>query len=121
MPPAHALRPDLLYDWVESPIGRLLLAGDGETLQHLGFPAGSRASAEPKPGWTRDAEAFAEAKAQLAAYFAGELTDFDLPLAPQGTPFQKKVWALLARIPYGETRSYGDLAKALDAPGASRA
>ncbi|MEM6441120.1 MAG: methylated-DNA--[protein]-cysteine S-methyltransferase [Pseudomonadota bacterium] len=115
------LAPDLLYDWFESPAGRLLLAGDGTALHHLGFPSGSRASRSPHPGWTRDPAAVAGAARQLSAYFAGELAVFDLALAPHGTPFQKRVWALLAQIPYGETRSYGDLAKALDAPGASRA
>ncbi|MFE9427481.1 methylated-DNA--[protein]-cysteine S-methyltransferase [Kitasatospora sp. NPDC006697] len=64
---------------------------------------------------------FGRAAEQLAAYFAGELHEFELPLAPQGTPFQLRVWAQLRAIPYGETRSYGELALALDAPGASRA
>ena len=61
------LAPDLLYDWYESPVGRLLLAGDGAALHHVGFPAGSRASATPLPGWTRDAAAFDDVKAQLTA------------------------------------------------------
>jgi len=59
--------------------------------------------------------------AQLRAYFAGELRDFDLPLDMQGTAFQKRVWAELRRIPYGETRSYGDIAHAMGAPKAVRA
>ncbi|MBK9168153.1 MAG: methylated-DNA--[protein]-cysteine S-methyltransferase [Bryobacterales bacterium] len=63
----------------------------------------------------------AEALRQLHAYFAGELHEFDLPLAPEGTPFQRRVWEALRAIPYGETRSYGDIAKAIGAPKASRA
>ncbi|MEO0682831.1 MAG: methylated-DNA--[protein]-cysteine S-methyltransferase [Pseudomonadota bacterium] len=115
------LADDLVYDVHDSPIGPLLLAGDGTALHHLGFPSGSRASSEPKPGWRRAPQAFAEVRAQLDAYFAGDLRAFDLPLAPPGTPFQRAVWARLAEIPYGRTRSYGDIARALDAPGASRA
>ena len=63
----------------------------------------------------------AEAARQLAAYFAGQLTDFDLPLAPQGTEFQRTVWRNLQDIPYGETISYGELAKRIHNPNASRA
>jgi len=63
----------------------------------------------------------ARAAAQLAAYFAGERHTFDLPLAPAGTPFQHRVWDALLDIPYGEVRSYGELARALGRPAASRA
>lgn len=63
----------------------------------------------------------ARAAAQLAAYFAGERRDFDLPLAPQGTPFQQRVWDALLAIPYGAVRSYGDVARAIGRPAASRA
>ncbi|MFF7853055.1 methylated-DNA--[protein]-cysteine S-methyltransferase [Streptomyces sp. NPDC007904] len=69
----------------------------------------------------RDDTPFAETREQLTAYFAGELTEFTLPLRLNGTPFQRRVWAELARIPYGETRSYGELADALGNPKASRA
>jgi methylated-DNA-[protein]-cysteine S-methyltransferase len=58
---------------------------------------------------------------QLKAYFAGKLREFDLPLAPQGTDFQQRVWLALLRIPYGATASYGDIARAVGEPGASRA
>ena len=63
----------------------------------------------------------AECTRQLQAYFDGALTAFDLPLNPQGTPIRRKVWAALQEIPYGETRSYGQLAAALGCPGAARA
>ena len=65
--------------------------------------------------------AFKEPIRQLQAYFAGELENFDLPLGPQGTPFQQKVWNELCRIPYGQTISYGELAKRIGNPNASRA
>ncbi|MEU8618492.1 methylated-DNA--[protein]-cysteine S-methyltransferase [Streptomyces sp. NPDC048623] len=68
-----------------------------------------------------DPRPFTEAVRQLDAYFAGELTEFDLPLNLTGTPFQLRVWEQLRLIPYGETRTYGELAEALGSPGASRA
>ena len=68
-----------------------------------------------------DPRPFGEAIRQLDAYFAGELTEFDLPLRLDGTEFQLRVWEQLRRIPYGETRTYGELAEALGSPGASRA
>ena len=69
----------------------------------------------------REAEPFKAAADQLDAYFAGELTRFDLPLAPLGSAFQQRVWAALQEIPYGETESYGDLAERIGSPGAARA
>jgi methylated-DNA-[protein]-cysteine S-methyltransferase len=66
-------------------------------------------------------ERLGEAVRQLRAYFAGELQAFDLPLAPQGTPFQLAVWKHLCEIPYGETISYGELARRIGNPNASRA
>jgi len=75
---------------------------------------------EPDPRG-RGAEPFKAAADQLEAYFAGELTAFDLPLAPRGSEFQQRVWAALREIPYGETESYGDLAERIGSPGAARA
>ncbi|MFI8419141.1 methylated-DNA--[protein]-cysteine S-methyltransferase [Streptomyces sp. NPDC085479] len=69
----------------------------------------------------RDPRPFGETIRQLDAYFAGELTAFDLPLHLEGTPFQRSVWEQLLLIPYGETRTYGELAEALGSAGASRA
>jgi methylated-DNA-[protein]-cysteine S-methyltransferase len=68
-----------------------------------------------------DAGRAAEVRRQLGEYFAGERREFDLPLAPQGTPFERAVWAELAKIPFGETRSYGEIARTLGRPGAARA
>ncbi|MCP5365887.1 MAG: methylated-DNA--[protein]-cysteine S-methyltransferase [Hyphomicrobiales bacterium] len=112
--------PVLAFTRVDSPVGRLLLAGDGRRLHYISFPAGSRAFG-PKPHWVRDDSAFDEARRQLAAYFAGELRRFDLSLHAAGTAFQRRVWAALPSIPYGETRTYGWLAGHLGSSAASRA
>jgi methylated-DNA-[protein]-cysteine S-methyltransferase len=108
------------YGYFDSPIGRLLAAGDGEWLDLIAFPTGKRAR-QPLRGWRRDDPLFSEVFAQLRAYFAGELTRFDLPLRFSGTTFQNSVWSALRDIPYGETISYGKLARQIGRPGASRA
>lgn len=108
------------YSHMDSPVGRLLLAGDASGLRLISFPSG-RKKREPQPGWREDRGPFTEAIRQLGAYFAGELTGFDLELAPQGTPFQLSVWRALRQIPYGQTMSYGELARVIDRPKASRA
>lgn len=118
-------------DVVDSPVGRLLLTSDGSALTGVYFldaggggPKGDgrRDPRAPQARGKPDPDAFTEVKAQLAAYFDGELKDFDLPLAPTGTPFQLAVWAELMRIPYGATTSYGEIARALGkSPVASRA
>lgn len=108
------------YTYMDSPIGSLLLAGDGENLHTLGFPGG-KMQRRHEPGWVEDAAPFALAIGQLRAYFTGELKHFDLPLAPAGTEFQRKVWSALQGIPYGETRSYGELAIEVGNGKASRA
>lgn len=112
--------PSLAYGYLDSPAGPLLVAGDDEHLNLIGFPSGSRARA-PSNEWHRDDRAFAEAFAQLRAYFAGKLTRFDLPLRFSGTDFQNTVWSALRDIPFGETVSYGDLARRIGRPTASRA
>jgi len=112
--------PDTRYTVLPSPIGPLLLAGTDERLACIGFPAG-KGAVTPKPDWHRDDAAYPEARAQLGAYFAGRLTRFDLALDPRGTPFQSAVWAELTRIPPGRTISYGELARRIGRPGASRA
>ena len=108
------------YDYVESPIGPLFLAGCTRYLRLLGFSQGSHARA-PGADWQKDETRFALAKAQLAAYFAGELKRFDLALKPEGTAFQMAAWAALQNIPYGETRSYGQQAAMIGNPKAARA
>lgn len=108
------------YCEVSSPVGRLLLSGGANALRGISFQGGSRAAALAA-GWKLDREPFRDAIAQLEAYFAGERREFELALAPEGTPFQREVWAMLRGIPYGETVSYGELAERLARPGAARA
>ncbi len=108
------------YTELPSPIGPLLLAGDGTALTAIALPSPG-GPLPPEPGWTRDPGPFAEATAQLEAYFAGALRDFDLPLAPGGTPFQQRVWAALREIPYGATASYAAVARRIGHPAAVRA
>jgi methylated-DNA-[protein]-cysteine S-methyltransferase len=109
-----------LYATVGSPLGELLLLGDGRALRGLYMQEG-RKPATVLPGWEREPDAFAEASAQLSEYFAGRRTSFDLPLEPIGTPFQLSVWQALRGIGYGETVSYGELARRLGVPPAARA
>lgn len=108
------------YTTYASPVGELLLVGDGASLTGLYFDLGDRG---PRigPDWRPRAESFAEVVAQLDAYFAGELRGFDLPLAPRGTAFQLAVWRELTTIGYGATVSYGSIARQLGDAGASRA
>jgi len=115
-----AWRCGMLYTYVESPLGRLLLAGDGKQLQVIGFAKGSQAR-RAEPGWERDDTPFTAVKRQLGEYFAGERRQFELDLAPGGTPFQLSVLDELLKIPYGETCSYRDIACAIGNPKAVRA
>lgn len=103
-----------------SPVGRLLLCGEGGSLTGL-FMEGGRHDVRPPAGAVRDDAALAEAAGQLDAYFAGERTAFDLPVRLRGTPFQRRVWAALGEIPHGTTTTYGALAARLGRPTASRA
>jgi methylated-DNA-[protein]-cysteine S-methyltransferase len=108
------------YTRMESPVGRLLLVADDGGLRRIDFVNG-RKPVEADPLWHDDAADLRETVRQLRAYFAGELESFDLALAPQGTPFQLAVWNRLCGIPYGETISYGELARRIGNPNASRA
>jgi methylated-DNA-[protein]-cysteine S-methyltransferase len=108
------------YDYLETPIGRLLLAGNDNGLARIEFDD-ARQGGCIQPHWQRGAASLREPLDQLAAYFRGDLLDFQLPLAPQGTLFQLEVWACLARIPYAQTTSYGAIARELGRPAASRA
>ena len=106
----------------ESPLGPLLLMSDGTSLTGLHTDNDKHRPAV-RPDWIRDDNVapFAQTIAQLRAYFAGDLAEFDLPLAPQGTAFQMTVWRELRNIPYGETISYAELARRIGRPTASRA
>ena len=105
---------------VSSPIGDIALVGDGEGLSGLYMPQHRHRPPLPESA-VRDDDAFAAAREQLAAYFAGERTAFELPVAPTGTPFQREVWQALTEIPYGTTCSYGELAQRIGKPAAVRA
>jgi methylated-DNA-[protein]-cysteine S-methyltransferase len=108
------------YTFIDSPIGLLLLAADEAGLREVTFSWNDN-PASPKPEWQENAAALREPARQLRAYFAGQLEHFDLPLAPRGTDFQRRVWNELCKIPYGETVSYGELARRIGNPNASRA
>jgi methylated-DNA-[protein]-cysteine S-methyltransferase len=120
---------------IESPVGPLLLAADAAGLRRIVFLNGRRAARPadhrrvPQPASPPEEHSIAaegrriltETIRQLRAYFSGDLESFSLPLAPEGTPFQLEVWRRLCDIPFGETMSYGELARLIHRPGASRA
>jgi methylated-DNA-[protein]-cysteine S-methyltransferase len=110
----------MVYTRMESPVGRLVLVGDEAGLRQVWFAEGRRVEVVERD-WREDKAAFAEAVRQLRAYFAGELRGFDLELAPVGTEFQLRVWHELRRIGYGETISYGELARRVGNAKAARA
>lgn len=108
------------YTFMETPLGPLLLAGGPAGLEAVNFQRSSHPHT-PEPDWLRDDAAFDAARRQLDDYFAGTRTEFDLPLHPQGTAFQRKVWTALRGIPYGTTITYGELARRVGQPSAARA
>lgn len=111
----------LLYAHLKTPIGPLLVAGDGRALRSIAFPERGR----PRPaaaGWRHDPAALQEALSQLSDYFDGGRTAFDLSLAFSGSPFDEAVWQALSEIPYGVTVSYGEIARRIgEGPAAARA
>lgn len=110
------------HTFFESPVGPLLLMSDGEALTGL-HTESDKYRPRIRADWIENDEAipFDRVKAQLRDYFAGRLTEFDLPLNPQGTEFQMRVWTQLCGIPFGETISYAELARRIGNPNASRA
>ena len=109
-----------LYTTMQSPIGLLLILGDGRAVTAVHMQSGPSAVVRPAAA-REDAQALAAPVRELREYFAGEREAFDLPLAPGGTPFQRAVWTALLTIPYGQTASYGEIARRIGAPAASRA
>ena len=105
---------------IDSPVGPLMLAADDAGLRHIEF-RDNRHPADRTDWHGGEHPILQTAETQLAEYFAGSRRDFDLPLAPQGTPFQRQVWFALATIPYGQTRSYAQIAAQLQRPTATRA
>ncbi len=108
------------YTTMESPIGELLLVGDGDNLSGMYMQDGRK----PKTiatGWQEASVPLADARTQLEEYFAAARTTFDIPLALEGAPFEREVWRALGDIPYGETVSYGEIARRVGQPSAARA
>jgi methylated-DNA-[protein]-cysteine S-methyltransferase len=110
----------MYYCYHQTPIGELLLAGDESALTMIGFPEGAMRR-EPAQEWIYNARPFTTTTSQLDEYFRGERKHFDLPFRLDGTDFQLQVLAELQKIPYGETRSYGDVARCIGRPKAVRA
>ncbi|MGA5545774.1 methylated-DNA--[protein]-cysteine S-methyltransferase [Mycobacterium sp. NPDC051198] len=109
----------LHYRTMDSPVGLLTLAGRDGRLMHLRMV--DQTYEPSREGWEHDDSAFPDAVDQLTAYFAGDLTEFDLELDMVGTQFQCRVWDALRTIPYGETCSYGEIARQIGSPSGSRA
>ena len=120
--PSHkkAGLPATTYCVIDSPVGKLLLAGHNDRLALLSFQKGKH-PIQPEASWINDPRPFRETIRQLTAYFSGTLKTFTIKTDPAGTPFQQKVWRALRTIPYGKTVSYGEIAKAIGHPHASRA
>ena len=118
--PAPTTRTADRYTRLPSPVGDLTLTGDGTAITGCFFTT-HRHHDDPAAGLDRDDGAFVDAAAQLAEYFAGDRTGFDLPLAPSGTEFQLRVWEQLRTIPYGATCSYADIARGIGATNGFRA
>lgn len=108
------------FTTTSSPLGELLLVGEGDALGGLYLQEGRRPQGV-SPHWARAEEPFAEAIEQLEQYFEGSRREFELALCPTGSAFQRRVWAALREIPYGGTASYGEIARRVGAPSAPRA
>ena len=112
----------MLYTTIDSPVGALLLAGDGIRLSRLSFLGpGTRRPVTPDAAWRRSDTEFTDARTQLDEYFAGSRQTFDIELDLHGTEWENRVWQALREIPYGETRAYGDIARELCTVRAARA
>ena len=114
------MNPTTYYTTMHSPIDDLLLVSDGHVLTGLRMDP-ARSGTAVSPSWQRDPGPFREAVRQLQAYFEGEHTRFDVPIAPRGTDFQQVVWTALRALRFGERVSYGELAARIGRPGAGRA
>lgn len=110
----------IYYDLFDTPAGQMIVVQSDRGVHCIDFQQGAK-PLSIDPQWQASAKFCQTARRQLQAYFNGTLTRFDLPLAPQGSAFQQRVWAELARVPFGKTCSYAELAKRLGQPGASRA
>ena len=104
------------FDVIDSPLGQLMLTSRDGALTELRF-----APFNPEPEWRQDSSQLAEAATELTEYFDGKRRSFQLQLAPSGTPYQELVWRELRKIPYGQTVSYGEVARRIGQPGGSQA
>ncbi len=109
------------YSIVDSPVGPLLVAMDRNALIRLEYTFTGR-DLRPDPAWVRDDAALGEVRRQIVEWFAGDRTVFEFELSYRGNPFQRAVWEAMRRIPYGETRTYGEIAREIgEGPAAARA
>ena len=118
--PASCLADPVWYTLLDTPCGALCIAGTTQGLTHVEFQDGER-PVRPQPDWREDQGVLDEAREQLQAYFEGRRQRFTLPVAPEGTPFQQRVWQELQEIPWGTTTTYREIAERLGQPAAVRA
>lgn len=109
-----------IYTTIKSPFGEIVMAGVAGKIRSMRVVTDDGRFAA-QPSWRRADDEFAEARVQLAAYFAGKLRKFSLPLELVGTPFQQDAWRILREVPYGTTTTYGEIARTMGRPNASRA
>lgn len=119
MPASRPAEP-VWYTLLGTPLGALCIVGTTKGLTHVEFQDGER-PVRLKPGWQEDQGVLGEARKQLQAYFEGRRQRFTLALAPEGTPFQQRVWRELQEIPWGTTTTYREIAERLGQPAAVRA
>ena len=109
----------MFFCYYDSPVGRLLVGGE-QKLEFIHFPKGKSVNV-PAPDWINETQPFSDVLFQLDRYFSKTLTRFSLEYSLGGTPFQRRVWQTLAKVPYGTTISYGELARRIGNPNAARA
>lgn len=119
MPASRPAEP-VWYTLLDTPLGALCIVGTTKGLTHVEFQDGER-PVRPEPDWQENQGVLDEARKQLQAYFEGRRQRFTLALAPEGTPFQKRVWRELQEIPWGTTTTYREIAERLGQPAAVRA
>jgi methylated-DNA-[protein]-cysteine S-methyltransferase len=110
----------MTYDYLDTPLGRMLLVANDAGLCGIHF-VGQKYYPAGREGWRKDESALRRAKEELSEYFAGERAVFTVPLAAEGTPFQRAIWREIAKVPYGETITYAELARRAGFPGCARA
>lgn len=110
----------MFYTYIDTPVGPFMIAGDPTAVRMTSFTGGSQ-HRRPAPGWVQDRAPLERAARQLEEYFAGRRAYFDVPIELSGTRFQRAVWQQLRDIPFGETRAYGEIARAMKSPRAGRA